>query len=203
MIQDSNGRFCKLEEGKKRVFVSNPEEAYLFSSDREASDYIRKNYSSKRARRNFKIIRKEDYVSEFQTIEVDVKSPVSFEPIAPLSISDMKAEINHDLIEHLEIRREELRTYEGMLQDVLHFLREPDTHLNMYQGYLVVQKLQELLRARCESKKEFQRIGILMSETNRAIEQAESFEYNKYKSKVIPDMKAYLFSKEKKDETDD
>ena len=191
VVRDNTGKYCKLKPTGKVVFGLSTKDAQKFHSEREASDFIRKHWK-KRAYNNFKVVCLDDYISEFQTVDVDMGDNAI--PENMLNMPSMQKEIHRRLTKQIEILKEDLRTCERKLCDVQHYLRHPDTELNMQQSYLTIQKLQHILRERAETKRELQRLHILRAETSRAFSSAESFEYDEYKNKAIPDIEEYLFS---------
>ena len=193
LIQDNTGKYCKTKPKGKPVFTPKIQDAHTFPSEREASDFLRKHWN-KKTRAHFRVIQHEEYESEFQTVEILDKIQAVKSLDSDFSMTEMEKEIQSKLTEQVEIYKTDMKRAEGKLSDIQHFLLSPDTHLNVYQCYLTVQKLQEILRDRCESKKEFQRLCILRAETNKAFKMAENFEYDEYKNKVIEDVKEYLFA---------
>lgn len=203
VIEDNTGKyFCSSKNGKK-VFVSDEKLAKSFPSEREASDYIRKNWK-KKSRSTVKPTKFDDYVSEFKTREVKptVEPIPVIKPSNESTIAKLRKEVHRKLTAQIEDQRSELKKTEMMLSDVEHFLRESETKLNVYQCYLAIQKMQKLLRDRSECKKELQRLYICRAETGKAFQRAEDFTYKEYKNKVIPDVRDYLFSKQAIEEGD-
>lgn len=200
LIQDNTGKYCKTKLKGKPVFTPKIQDAHSFPSEREASDFLRKHWN-KKTRAHFRVIQHEEYESEFQTVEIFDKIQAVKSLDSDFSMTEMEKEIQSTLTEQVEIHKVNMKRAEGKLSDIQHFLLSPDTHLNVYQCYLTVQKLQEILRERCESKKEFQRLCILRAETNKAFKMAENFEYDSYKNKVIEDVKEFLFADMKTNKT--
>lgn len=200
LIQDNTGKYCKTKPKGKPVFTPKIQDAHSFPSEREASDFLRKHWN-KKTRAHFRVIQHEEYKSEFQTVEIFDRIEHVKSLDLGFSIAEMEKDIESKLTEQIELRKADVKRAEGKLSDIQHFLLSPDTHLNVYQCYLTVQKLQELLRERCESKKEFQRLSILRAETNKAFKMAENFEYDSYKNKVIDDVKEFLFADMKTNRT--
>ena len=192
VIEDNTGKFCKMNVGGKLTFVADSSEAYPFPSAREASDFIRKHWN-KRARSHFKVSQLSEYVSEFQTVDISPDAKL-LSPRASFSISDLQKEVERLLSKQIDACKLEISECEKKLSDVQHFLREKDTVLNVCESHLTVLKLQEVLRARCEAKKELQRLCILRTELVRAFQSSKEFSYSPYKNKIIPNVRKFLFT---------
>lgn len=192
LIQDANNRFIKRTTNNQITYTYSESLADVFPSECEANDFIRKMFS-KKARKKYRAVKSEND-SELEL--VPLKPDVAKESTVNLksSIDSFNETIHTHLDPEIESYSKKLQEYDGMILDIRHWLRHENTKLNVYQGYQVVKKLQDIERAREACKKELQRVTALRNTVRKACQESVSFEYEDYKNRQIDDVRAFIFA---------
>ena len=192
LIKDRLSRYLKISIDNKITYTPNECLATPFPSEREANDFIRKMFS-KKARKKYRAVKSEND-SELEL--VPLKPDVAKESTVNLksSIDSFNETIHTHLDPEIESYSKKLQEYDGMILDIRHWLRHENTKLNVYQGYQVVKKLQDIERAREACKKELQRVTALRNTVRKACQESVSFEYEDYKNRQIDDVRAFIFA---------
>ena len=192
LIQDTNNRFIKKTTNNQITYTYSESIADVFPSEREANDFIRKMFSRK-ARKKYRAVKSEN---DSELALVPLKPDVAKESTVNLksSIDSFNETIHTHLDPEIESYSKKLQEYDGMILDIRHWLRHENTKLNVYQGYQVVMKLQDIERAREACKKELQRVTALRNTVRKACQESVSFEYEDYKNRQIDDVRAFIFA---------
>ena len=87
---------------------------------------------------------------------------------------------------------ENLKYYDDVILDIRHYIRDEETKLNACQAAKVLYKLQTIERKRSEIKKELQRVDGILRGFGCLVKDTENFAYDKYKPRVVQNIKEYL-----------
>ena len=200
LIKDTTGKYLKTTVNKI-TFTTNKIIADTFSSQREATDYIRKRFPKKR-RRFYKPI----FISEVSDPVAKTKKDTSFVDESIKLDNSIKEKIeyinttqNHITLliqSHInpiiEKYRAQLIKYDDIILDLRHYIRDEKTKVNACRGYQIFKALQNVERKRAECKKEYQRISILKSKLEKVFTDTQEFEYEPYKYRIIQDIDKYI-----------
>ena len=191
LIKDKSGRYLKLTVDNKITFTANESLADVFSSEREATDFIRKAFK-KKSRRNYKAVQcGSNFVSDLTSYYTAKQEEITDRYTQ--GIENLNKAIDTYLTPEVEKYKTQVHEYDEMTLDILHFIRDKNTHLNACQGYEVFKKLQMIGRERETCKKEYQRVAMLKASVLQGIKDSENFEYEEYKNRRIDDVAEFLF----------
>lgn len=193
LIKDKIGRFLKVNIDNKIKFVNNETLANVFPSEREAVDFIRKVFK-KKTRKNYRVVKCDnDFVSDLKTNQSSNEKETDDRYVKGIQAFDEI--INTYLNPEIEKHTQQLQKYDGMILDIRHWLRDQNTKLNAYQGYLAMKKLQDIERERVACKKELQRVALLRGTVRKACSESVNFEHEEYKYRQIEDVGVFIFGK--------
>ena len=190
VIIDQHGRFLNGNTSNA-LFVRNQTNAHKFHSEREAQDCIRKIFAKKK-RKNYKV--RQYFENVYDQPQEQKSQPARTTP-KPISFDYEKAiaeSITKSLEPTIEYYRNQLSTYDKMLSDVHHYIRNENTKLNACMGYKAFKAIQDLERKRAEAKRELRRFTLLKQGVEKAVEDANAFVYEPYQNRVIEDVAEYI-----------
>lgn len=192
VIIDQHGRYLD-GNSSNALFVRNANNAHKFPSEREAQDCIRKIFAKKK-RRNYKV---RQYFEPQATVVQKQKdlSKTTESPSSAICVDYGKViteTITKSLEPMIDYYRNQLSTYDKMLSDVRHYIRDENTNLNACMGYKAFRAMQDLERKRADVKRELRRITILRQSVEKAVEEAKDFKYEPYQNRVIEDVAEFI-----------
>lgn len=192
VIIDQHGRYLD-GNSPNALFVRNTNNAHKFPSEREAQDCIRKIFAKKK-RKNYKV--RQYFESQAITAQKQRNTRDSVTPSSATICVDYEKVIVETITKSLEpaieYYRNQLSTYDKMLSDVHHYIRNEDTKLNACMGYKAFKVIQDLERKRAEIKRELRRFTLLKQGIEKAVEDAKAFVYEPYQNRVIEDVAEYI-----------
>lgn len=192
VVIDQHGRYLNDNSGNA-LFVRNAINAYKFNSEREAQDCIRKIFIKKK-RRNYKV--RQYFEPQAVTSQKQSNEDKSVLPASTAICVDYEKTIAEVLTKSLdpviEQYRTQVSTYDKMLSDIRHYIRDENTSLNACMGYKVFKSMQDLERKRAIAKREHRRLTTLRQNVEKAIEDAKEFKYEPYQNRVIEDVVGFI-----------
>lgn len=192
VIIDQHGKYLD-GNSSNALFVRNINNAHKFPSEREAQDCIRKIFAKKK-RRNYKV--RQYFEPQAVTAQKEKNENEKSLPNTASVCVDYEAAVAESITKSLEpmieYYRNQLSTYDKMLSDVRHYIRDENTNLNACMGYKAFKTMQDLERKRANAKRELRRMTILRQNVEKAIEEAKDFKYEPYQNRVIEDVVGFI-----------
>lgn len=192
VIIDQHGRYLNGNT-TNALFVRSQTNAHKFPSEREAQDCIRKIFAKKK-RKNYKV--RQYFEPQAVTSQKQSNDSKSVLPVSTTICIDFEKIITEALTKSLdpaiEQYRIQLSTYDKMLSDIRHYIRDENTSLNACMGYKAFRSMQDLERKRADVKRELRRLTILKQNVEKAIEEAKEFKFEPYQNRVIEDVVGFI-----------
>lgn len=192
VIIDQHGKYLN-SNSSNALFVRNANNAYKFPSEREAQDCIRKIFAKKK-RKNYKV--RQYFGSQAVITQKQKDANKAVLPVSTAICVDYEKAITEAVTKSLEPMienyRNQLSTYDKMLSDIRHYIRDENTSLNACMGYKAFRSMQDLERKRADVKRELRRLTNLKQNVEKAIKEAKEFKYEPYQNRVIEDVVGFI-----------
>lgn len=189
VITYTDGKFVK-RTATKTTTTSSEHLADTFKTIEDANKFI-DTYIPKKRRRYYMI--QESNIKDSEKVINKLKPHTTKVLDKPSNVYDKLKELMETVIDDELIKLEkQIATYDDMILDIRHYIRDENTKFNTVYGYKVLKLLQDIERKRLSCKYEIARIEQLKLKLSKDLISFEKFEFEPYKPRVITNIDDYI-----------